>query len=239
MAESALSITYSELRREVGRFLGWSRTDSGWSATQNTDFADISKRALREFYFPSINPEVPIYEWSFLRETGTISLVTNTSSYDFPDGFSGVILDDSITWAAGQEKPPLHQIVESTLRKLQSNDSQIKGPPKYYAVRAKTHAPTTGQRYQILLYPTPSSAENALVLTYRYVYLPEPISSTNIYPAGGGLYSETILASHLAAAEIVLDGDTEGPQTQRFRTLLAQAMRNDGQQKDVDNSEKA
>lgn len=231
MAESALSITYSELRREVGRYLGWSRTDSSWSSVQNTDFADISKRALREFYFPAIDTEHPNFEWSFLRLAGTITLATSDFDYTLPDGFSGLILDNSVTYASGQSRPPLLKISEADIRKLQSNDSTVAGFPAYFAIRNVVHAPTTGQRYEFLVYPTPSAAANLLTLGYRYVYLPEPISSTNIYPAGGALYSEAILAAHLSAAEIVMDTSLDGPHTQRFRTLLAQAMRADLQTK--------
>jgi hypothetical protein len=231
MAESGLSATINTLRLDVGLRHGWGRSVAAFTNTMLTDFDNISLRALREFYFPPIDAGTPSYEWTFLRKAAQITLATNTAAYDLPDDFGGTLLDDSVTYASGVSHPPLRKVPESTIRKQQAQDSTSTGWPKYFAVRNKVHTPTTGQRWELLTYQTPGLAQNAAVLDYRYVYVPDALSNTNIYPVGGAQYSEVITAAHLAAAELVLDGDPAGPYRQQFVTMLATAMRNDLQQK--------
>lgn len=231
MAESNLSPDLNALRREVGNYLGWGRTFANWTATQQTDFDDIHRRALRIFYFPPISAEQPYYEWSFMRKTGTITLQTNTSSYTLPDDCGGTVLDDSFTYAAATNYPPLRKVPESTIRKLQASDSQVKGVPKYYATRNVVLNATVGQRYQALVFPTPNAAINNTVVTYRYITVPDMITNTNKYPLGGAQYGEVILSAFLAAAEQYVDNDANGMYSQRFQQMLTTAIRNDEQHK--------
>jgi hypothetical protein len=204
------------------------------TATNYTDFDMISARALREFYFPAIDPGTPYYEWGFLRKAGSISLVNATANYDMPDDFGGTILDDSVTYDAGTNKPALVKVSEGQVRMLQSNDSQVEACPTYYSIRNKTHTPATGQRWEMSTYQTPGATTvlgNGLALNFRYVYVPDPLSNTNQYPAGGAQFSQVVVAAHLAAAELVLDGDPVGPYQQKFIAMLATAVRNDLNQK--------
>ena len=230
MAESTLSPDINTLRREVGVFMGWGRDYSAWDTDQENDFLDISKRAQRMYYFPPTNDQIPYFEWTFLHKTGTITLATNDVDYDLPDDFGGTVLDDTLTYADASNNRTLRKIDESDIRKNQALDS-IKGIPKYFAIRNKAHAPATGQRWEALFYPTPSSAANNLVITYRYVYVPDATTNTNIYVAGGAQYGETVLAAYLAAAELRQDNEPGGPYHQDFMNKLSNAMRNDANQK--------
>jgi len=224
MAESTLSLQYEDFRRECAFLLGWQRDPSLWDNTQSTDFQDISERAQRQFYFPpSGNPDQPVYEWSFLRKTGSITLAAADTDYDMPDDFGGTILDKSLSYSVDQIQPK--KIPEQEIRQLQSR-AAANGYPLYYAVRAKTHTPTTGHRYEILLYPTPQAAHTG-TLSFRYVAIPDTIGSSNIYPLGGAQYSEVLLASYLAAAEFKQDDDPNGPFQQKFKEMLTAAIRAD------------
>lgn len=241
MAESSLSLEYSDLQREVAFLLGWNRSPASWDNSNLSDFQDICRRALRQFYFPpnAGEPDSPIYEWTFLRKTGTITLVTGDVDYDLPDDFGGTILDDSTSYAAASLRKKLKKIPESDIRNLQSADPQTLQYPLYYAVRNKTHSATAGQRWELLVYPTPGVVQNGSVITYRYVFVPDIITTTNKYPVGGGAYSEVLLASFLASAEYKQDDDPNGPFTQKFNELLQAAIRNDKQQKANDRGGKA
>ena len=106
------------------------------------------------------------------------------------------------------------------------------GAPKYIAVRTKTFSPTTGQRFEAIVYPTPSSAVNSKVLTFQYVTLPDTLTNTNIYPMGGARHSETILSAVMAAAESRNDDDPAGPYMARFQQMLQSSIRQDKQTKD-------
>lgn len=232
MAESGLSVDINGLRVEIGIRQGWGRDISAWKnkATKLADFDYISKRALREFYYPAIDPGTPYYEWSFLRKAGQITLVTADYDYDLPDDFGGTVLDESVTYAAGVDQPHLAKVSEGTIRQLRMSETST-GYPAYYAVRNKAHAPTTGQRWEMLTHPTPGADQNTKVIDYRYVYIPDALTNTNKYPVGGGQYSQVILAAHLAAMELVLEHDPAGPERQNFITLLTTAVRLDEEQK--------
>jgi hypothetical protein len=230
VAESTLSISYPVLQREVAFFLGWERDPSLWDNTQSQDFDDITRRALRAFYFPPSTGDQPVYEWTFLRKTGSITLVAATTEYDLADDFGGTILDSSTRYAASVVQIPLKKVDEHVIEQLQATDAQ-NGFPKYYAVRNKAHAPTTGQRWEMVVYPTPQAAQATSVISFRYVHVPNEISNTNLYPVGGAQYGEVVLASHLAAAEFKQDDDPNGPMTQKFSEMLQAAIRNDTNQK--------
>jgi hypothetical protein len=230
MAESTLSLSYNDFRREVAFLLGWQRDPGNWDNTQRNDFQDISERAQRQFYFPPAEEEdQPTYEWSFLRTAGTLTLVTNTYQYDLPDNFS-TILDRSVSGGAGSGIRILKKIPESDIRQLLSLDYRA-GAPKYYAVRNKPVDQVNGTRYELLTYPVPSVLYNTVALEYRYVFLPDTIGNTNIYPIGGARYSELMLASYLAAAEYKQDDDPEGPFQKKFDQEMRAAIRADKQLK--------
>jgi hypothetical protein len=230
MAESDLSLAFAEIARAVGHYLGWGRDNSLWDAIQTQDFNDILRRGLRLFYYPPSGDEKPYYEWSFLRKTGTITLQTGDFDYDLPDDFGGTILDKSFSFPASSGKRTLMKVPESEIRNLRAADFSS-GSPKYYAVRNKLYDISSGQRWEALFYPEPSSVENNTALTYRYVHVPDQLA---VYPAGGAQYSEVVLAAVLAAAEYQNDDDPNGPYMNRFREMMSVAIRNDTNQKQND-----
>ena len=66
---------------------------------------------------------------------------------------------------------------------------------------------TTGQRFEIMLYPTPDAA---YVLNYRKVILPQMLVDTTLtHPYGGMIHAETIEASCVAIVEMQ-DNDKRG-----------------------------
>lgn len=228
MAEPSLSISINTIRREIGTFLGWGRDVADWTATQVTDGDDIIARGLRMFYWPPVaeGQQVPYYEWSFLRANGEITLATEDADYDLPDDFSGTMIPQSITWASGEQARALKLVSEDTIRKHQAYNS-TGGAPRYIAVRGKTFVSANGQRWEALVYPTPTAVNNNDVITYRYVVLPDTLSNTNIYPRGGAQHSETILSAIMAAAEQKQDDDPNGPFYQRFQAQLQNSIRAD------------
>lgn len=224
MAESGLSIQYTDITREVARFAGWDRAAASWTADQISDFADILKRGLLQFYYPpTMSPNEPRHEWSFLRVAGSLSIAASDYDYDLPDNFSGVLIDDSVTFGSGSTLLRLEKVDDSTLRAMRSSTPST-GTPTTFCVRTKAHAPTTGMRYELLLYPTP---DRALTLEYRYVAIPDVIDGTNLYPYGGAIHSQTILLSCLAEAERILDDDVSGENRKSFMAQLAASIRLD------------
>ena len=90
-----LSVSYSDIQKNVALMLGWNRTPSDeagtWSANQISDFKLILSSGLRKFY--------GAYDWSFMKprytlttsdaySTGTITISSGTvlgDGTDFPD----------------------------------------------------------------------------------------------------------------------------------------------------------
>jgi hypothetical protein len=75
--------------------------------------------------------------------------------------------------------------------------------PRYAAFRPLRSSGAGTQRWQLLLYPTPS---DTMSLSLRYKVAPDQISDYSQFPLGGRHHAETILASCLAIAE-----EREGP----------------------------
>lgn len=225
MAESTLSLDYDEIAATFARVHGWP-AEASWSADQDADFAYCVREGLRRFYYPTV-PDKPDFEWSFLRVTGSVSISSGTYAYDLPDDFGGIIIGAQMTLGDGTGYPKLKSVNEEELRTLKANDASS-ATPRYFAVRAKAAAPTTGHRWEVLYHPTPNAT---LTATFRYVASPDTISSVNKYPRGGAVHSQTIIASILAAGEMYLDNDPQGAWRQEFDKLLAASIRIDSETK--------
>ncbi len=80
MTESTLSLTRTQLREEIGHFLGYKRTTSAWSTSQIADIDAALNKGLRQFYFPpKITPADSAHRWSFLKPIDTLVTI---DSYD-------------------------------------------------------------------------------------------------------------------------------------------------------------
>lgn len=89
MAASTIALTYTELRRWIGREIGASRSSADWSAITTSDAGDILKIGLHDYYWPKL-PGGGTHVWSWLKPklanlelhgpytTGTVSVTTGT-----------------------------------------------------------------------------------------------------------------------------------------------------------------
>ncbi len=102
---SVLTATYSMLRREIGRFLGYGRDPTAWAAGSDeyVDVEDALKSGIRRVVTPPPIPgEKYGHEWSFLRPVATLTTTTpySTGTVTIADGV--VTLDSGTfpSWAA-------------------------------------------------------------------------------------------------------------------------------------------
>lgn len=214
------SITYAELRREVGRFLAIGETPSEWSSEDSTRVNDIIRRGMNRFYFPEpavLGDQALIaHNWSFLTESLSIALTENQTYHTLPANFIRMVGEPTIPTG----DYPLERVSENDFRKLLAIGNG-EGFPQYYTVRRTTPS-TENLAYRIGLYPAPSAG---LVLEGQYMFDP-PVPSTGQDPIVTRYHDETVIAAVLATADEMMNYETqsEGIHRERFKTLLASSI---------------
>lgn len=215
MAESSLSLGYPELVITVAEFAGWDTDSDNHTADQTAWIERIIDAALRQFY--------RAHTWNFLKVVaGSLSIVADDYDLDLADDC--ISIDGNITVASdANEYAPIQQRSASFIHALRQRDADGTGFPKYFAIEPKAHAGTTGQRFQVIFWPTPDGSHTA-----RYTYPPQAnqISTSLPYPYGGMLHAETIKAACRAEAERVMFRE-RGVEWQTYQEELAASRRND------------
>lgn len=214
------SLTYAEMRREVGRFLAIGEVPSEWSDQDVVRVDDIVRRGTNRFYFPepSVLGDAAMvgHNWTFLTDDLSVSLVSGQTYHDLPSNF--LRMSGKPTISGGDY--PLEMISERDFRAL-VNTGSGDGDPQYYTVKRSTPSTVT-LRYKIGLYPLPSAG---MQLEGQYLFDP-PVPSTGQDPVITRYHNETMLAAVLASADEIMNYETqsEGIHQQRFKTLLASSI---------------
>lgn len=225
MAEPTLSLGFPDLQKEVGDFLGFGPTSGNWSAAKTDIIERIIQSGIRQFYFPpSLGGGMPSHNWRFLKPVTTLATVASTDTYTLPDSFGR--MEGNLTFASADNAYTAIKLVgEGVIRNLQQRNTSATGKPRYAAVRPKASTGSTGQRFEILLWPTPDAV---YTLTYKYAALLDKITASLPYPVGGMPHAETILESCLAVAEMRKD-DEKGLHWTQFMERLAASVEYDKQ----------
>lgn len=224
MAESTLSLSYTNLCSRVGRFLGYGPTSGNWLSAQVTQIDELVNSGYRLFLTPPAIDGIPEHEWTFMRPTTTQAIVSGTYNYTLPDSFGGI--ESVLTFASTDSQlGPIKIVGEEVIRKLREGQSSSTGIPCYAAIRPLnvSAGATAGQRFEMILWPTPNGS---YTLTYRYFALVSALSASLLYALGGQRHSETLLAACLARAEEEAN-DTRGIYWARFVESLKGSIRAD------------
>jgi len=128
MAESGLSLGWSDFKKEVGWFMGYGRDPTAWSEDQTSEIESIVQSGVRRVYYPvSQTPGIAGYEWSWLRPTSIIYLGASGSDGTITgDQFDsatytnwvtqGITTDDTVTISAvGSGDTPLDEYTISSV----------------------------------------------------------------------------------------------------------------------------
>lgn len=220
MAESTLSISRAEILQAVGAYLFQSaapnqgeRNQFVWNREQLAQVNRIINRGQRQFY--------SAYAWSFLRLRMSLAIVASTADYTLTDGFGG-FFDPYLSFTVndGRIYPVYETSVAQILNYRQNANRLVSFQEMYFAKEAKTPTGTTGQRFQLLLFPTPAANGT---LTGSYYANPEAITDSLVFPMGGEIHGETLLASCIACAELERDGQP-GPRKQDYIESLQRSV---------------
>lgn len=197
MSESTLTLGLLDLRNYVAEYLGWSVSD----ATALTKIDNAIQSGLRLFYVPPLTPgERTPHDWSFLHPVTTLDTTAADEDQDLPDDFGHI--EGTFTYEPEVSTHQIRVVGEGRLRQMREALDQD-GDIEYAAIRWKSNDGTTGQRQEVMWYPTP---DDTYTLTYRYYALPFKLTTSLQYPLGGEPHSQTILAACLAAAEERFNG---------------------------------
>jgi hypothetical protein len=226
VAESTLSISYTDLLRDVGAFLGYPRDPDDQSDDEREEIDRYIQSGIRQFYYPPAMEGLELgYKWSFLTPTATLATVATEGAVDLPDD-CGRVLGDFI-YAAGTNYPTVPLVSEGRLLELLQTNSDG-SQPCYAAVRAKSEAltATAGTRLEVAFWPVPSAI---YTLTYRYEAYSGKLTAALPYPLGGMRYAELITESCLAVAERRAN-DEKGLHWDEFVRLLKAGVAMDRRQ---------
>jgi len=80
MSEPTLILAYDNLRTEIAFALGWTRTESKWTAAQVAVIDKIMQSGYRRFLAPPVLPNSMVpHKWSFLEPTATLVAFTSAA----------------------------------------------------------------------------------------------------------------------------------------------------------------
>jgi hypothetical protein len=224
MAESGLSIGFPDLLSATGSYLGYGTDYDSWSAARLAEVSGIVQSGVRRVYYPpAVNAGTVGYEWSWLRPTATLSIEDGTSDYDLPDDFGCIV--GGVHYPEDEFRNAVRIVSVSKILELRATigTAASHGYPELAATRYKTSDGSSGQRQEILFYPTPGYN---LDMSYEYEAYSGALSETYPYPLGGMQLAELYIESCLAVAESRLN-DEIGIHTQQYQTLLIDAIERD------------
>lgn len=221
MAESSLSLTFSDLYSEVSDLLGTGLEPAG------DDLIRAKKRVndgYRMFLMGSM-PGQPPRIWSFLRKTATLAMTANTYNLALPDNFAVMLSDPRYDQGQGIAGSLLGRDAASVMS-MREGSNGVCGLPQFYAIRSKAAASASvSSRFEMIFFPTPTTAWNMIM---EYQFVPSKLVNDTDVPLGAQIHSNTILEACLAAAEQKGD-DTQGIHTKNFLLAMAQSIAIDEQ----------
>lgn len=215
---ASLRLTFSDVYKEVADIMGYGSNPTG------QDLIDVKKivmRAYRRWLMPIDSSTGRLYQWSFLRQTSTLTITNNVDTYTLPSGFGS--LETPFTHTS----PLSYNPVQKSLDFIYQQKSAYTGTsvPLYFALKSGNYDQVNGQKWEVIFCPIPNGEYE-----YYYVYniVPQMLVEDNDYFIGSELGSETILQLALATAE-TQKNNIIGVHNQLADVMLQQAIGADKQ----------
>ncbi len=216
---SSLAIGYAELFGIVAKFLGY--PPSGLTEAQTAHVDACIQAGIRNFYYPPKMEGVDeTYEWSFLRQSFSVTTTAGVADYRMADGF-GEVRGEIYFTGDDIERRPLPVISIGAMLSMRTRRGT--GAPRFAAFRFRPTYGTSGQYVEMMLYPTP---DRAYPLSFAGTADTGRISAQRPFPLGGPSFAELVTESCLAAAE-QRENDEAGLHTQNFNALLVSMIAKD------------
>lgn len=234
MAESTLSLSVTDLKGEIGHFLGYGRgadvfLEQAWTTPQANNITAVLKSGLSQVYTPPpIGPQEASHNWSWLRPFATLTLLQGATTVTLPDDFGGFEGPLILTGDNARRFFPIPMTNDGNIHAMLAAGPNTSGPPQFAAETfVKGTTLTAGQRSQLLVWP---QADANYTLRATYKYLADALTGLLPYPPGGAEHAELFKASCLACAELQLD-DAAGSRRMHFMQLLTASVHADRKRK--------
>ncbi len=189
----AITITDKTVTITTGTWPSWAATH-GSLVVDTTEYVIASRTSDSEIELEDA--------WTAATLTAAEFVLKHDGNYDLPDDYGGI--EGDMVIESVNYQPNVLLVGEGRIRSMRQqrpqNQQVTTAQPMFAAIRPKKQTDTTtGQRFEIMFFPLPSS-----VLTISYIQRvnPEMLVTTTIeYPYGGMTHAETIRAACVAAAE--------------------------------------
>lgn len=212
MAESTLSITFSELKERVGLNLRYTRTSTNWTSEEAARVSDAIRDGLRKFYRAR--------DWTFLKPARTVVTVANVKAYDLPQEVG--YIEGNLYHAESTGYRTVHKAFPEVILDRHAT-SHTSGLPELYAMRPKMTDGVLGQTKEIIFWPTPDAA---YTLTYSARILPDMLTTDQLYALGAAEHAPTILEACLSCADLN-NNDAMGVHEAAYQQALANSIEYD------------
>lgn len=212
-----LSLTYSNLYKEVSRFLSWGSepTDERLSICKN-----IVLRAYRQFLYPIDMRTGKVHKWSFLYKHSILNTSADKWEYELPTDFANQILFFEHTADSGYPRPKFISYSDILRRRVLSESSSY---PSFFSVKTGVYNRETGQKYDVVFYGTPNAV---YTMPFCYIFNPAKPTDADDMLIGGIRGSETLLELCFAVAEVQED-NTIGTHRQEADRLIQMLIQQD------------
>lgn len=216
VAGDTLAVGYDDLKKIVARFLGYDVANLTTAQTEEVD--DCIQSGIRNFYYPAnVEGVDPNFEWSFIRQNGSVVTRAGLAEYTLPDGFGRVMgqlmFDVRMHGPLGGVPIIPYGVVKTMLER----DPDRRGIPRFAATIALQDFGTRGQLKKMLFFPTPDKEYVFDFVCDADTGKIDPVDRP--FPLGGAMYAEVVKESCLAVAE-QMSNDEIGLHTQKFASLL-------------------
>lgn len=233
MSEFSHLLTVDDLKAEIGSHLGYGRgtpyQERAWTVPQTNDIKSCLRTGLANVYTPPPMKGEGVYNWSWLRPYQEWTILQGKSETPLPvtfGGFEGNVY--VLNPRAANLRWPLKVVQEGTVQQCYAEQPDTVGPPRALAERLKAGTTATGSTTSVIyVWPIPD-ADYTIAASWRH--LPESLTGSYPYPAGGQEHSELFVASCRASAELKLD-DQPGPWAAEFMTRLMASIGADRKRK--------
>ena len=198
------------------------QSDSATPENAAQDFIDWVDTGYNEFLYPETGHSEQ-FSWSFLRRVESVALSSGDADIDLPDSFGQHMLAATLTGQDDDEPARLDQLSREEMREKREYESGSNAVPAFAAWQPKAFDATTGERFELIVHPTP---DDSYTVKVEYRDQPDRLTPAAPYPRGGMLHGDTILKACQAAAERDQD-DEAGVLNQRFKERLAASLQMD------------